>query len=475
MGDKSKPTIFLLQSVRILLSAVLLTASFLFIELRVFDPLMLSVMMLVVFSFLWFFEFYFSCHRFFCLPPAYYVLTMFFYVFLSGVVYFLFQLEGATQFTVSDYYILRGIWYTQLSIQVLWIAFYLFPDRPILEPLGLRANYVPMGVVYVFLLAFVCSFLISIATGNFGYTAGTENIGASNLLRYGLSCGPIAIVLLTIFHSNSYSQRQFLYGVIIANMLVGALFGSKSSMVTPLFVFILTSYMCGGVINWRLLFAVVGAIALAYVIIEPFRIFYEVTGGDTLTLSGLLQIFITAQEVTDGVEFNYLQSFLTRINYATAVGKAIEYADVNNYYRSSEWLHVLLSPAYGFIPRFLWESKPLADFGIWASVNIFDLPDTTHTGILPAAYSYLVARGPAIILFFSLYGVLQRLVFNMFYISRSLLPVYIYFYYFVVYPSYPVWTSVSSFIQSLIMLGAVFFVVAVGRLLLSPYHRSRLS
>ena len=106
------------------------------------------------------------------------------------------------------------------------------------------------------------------------------------------------------------------------------------------------------------------------------------------------------------------------------------YDPITGYFRDEEWLHLLKSPLYGLIPRFIWETKPLADFGIWVSVNIFDLPATTHTGILPMAYSYLVYRLPGIIIFFTLYALIQRAAFNLFFISRGFLPIYIYFYAF---------------------------------------------
>jgi hypothetical protein len=451
------------QFFRIIASVTVLTATYLTLLLQLVDVDILFWMIVISFLSLTWLEYKFSRHPFFSLPPTYYSLTMAFYIFLSGIFYFSFDQSETTQFYVTDEFIFLAGWYTLASIQILWIGFYLFSDRRyhLLNKLGFKA--VPMWLINFFVCVFLLSFVVGVNTGNFGYVADQDNLGATNFIRFGLQFGLIAIALLAIFHYESKNNRRYLYAIVVINMLVGVLFGSKSAVVTPLLILILTNYLCGRKLKLSLVFGVLGAIIMAYLLIEPFRIYYEMGGGSSLTVSELVNTFYAARSLSEGSETNYVESFFTRISYVTAVGKTIEFAEINGYYRNGEWRDVLLSPLYGAIPRFIWESKPLADFGLWASANIFELPPTTHTGILPAGYSYLVFRLPGILIFFLLYGIIQRFGFNLFFLSRGLMPVYIYFYLFALYPSYPVWTSISTFTQSIILTFSILFLAALFR------------
>jgi len=408
-------------------------------------------------------------HRFFVLPPAYFSLYMLLSLFLPGIHYYYFDAKAGAQFMVSDYYVNLGAWYTLVAVQVLWIAFYALPAVSYRSFSKFEINSVPIWLIHLFVIISVASFFIGLSTGTFGYVANPENVGMLGFVRLGINFGLLAIILLTIYHTHLTWSRRYLYAVIAINMAIGLAFGSKSTVVSPIIIYILSLYMSGRQIGKASLVSTVVAIALAYTLVEPFRIYYDLfASGRQLSISELIEAFVSAREYIKGDEANYIVAFLDRMNYLTVLGRTIEYADLNNYYRSEEWGHLLLSPLYGVVPRFIWESKPLADFGLWTSVNIFDLPATTHTGITPQGYSYLVMRLPGVILLFTLYGLIQKTTFNMFFLNGRLIPVYLYFYYIVIFPSYPTWTAISSFVQTLVL---TIFLLA----LFKPYQKSAIS
>ena len=462
---------FYIQLLRLLITSITLITTYSMITLQLLEPLVLVLIIVLCLILLTWFE-YKNCDTgFLCLPPAFYTLNMTVLIFSSGVFYFVFEQSGTTQFYVEDEFIVLSVWYTLASVQILWIGFYSLPARPYTTFSKLGFSSVPMWLINFFLLLSLVSFLVGVSTGTYGYTANQDNVKLVGLVRYGVMSGLLSIIFLAIFHYEDPKKRRYLYLVVGFNAALGVFFGSKSAVVQPLIILMLTNYMCGRAVKLSTVFIFALAVAGSFLIIEPFRVLYDLTGGD-INFNQLLSMFVVAQDVTAGLELDYIESFFRRVSYVTAVGKTIEFSDVTGYYRSQEWKDLLLSPLYGAIPRLIWESKPLADFGLWASVNIFDLPPTTHTGILPVGYAYLVFRFPGIVIFFLLYGIIQRIGFNMFFVSRNLIPVFIFFYLFVLYPSYPVWTSVSSFVKMLVVAcPLLFFAAMFGNRVIWRDHR----
>lgn len=439
---------------RIFLSFFGLIITYSFIVQELINHIALIGLMFTIFiGFVWL-EFKASKSTFFALPPAYFSLFMFLKIFLSALIFYLFDRKNITQFLVEDKYIVWAVWYTLLAIQVLWITFYSFPSKPIKTFNKLGFISMPIWTVHVSVIIYIIALLVGVQTGHFGYISRAENINYESYIRYGLSFGLLSIIIGTIYHFNSPGARKYLYLLIAINMCTGILSGSKTNVVNPLLIFAFTNYICGRKMGIGVIILFVFGIVLGFSLIEPFRIYYELINRiDVVTIPKLITLFITATEYQyRGEGANYISAFIERFNYITVLGRSIEFADTSGYYVEGEWEHLLKSPLYGVVPRFLWESKPLANFGLWASVNIFDLNATTHTGITPQGYSYLVLRTPGVILFFIMYGIIQRIGYNMFYLNKKLLPVFIYFYFYVLYPSYPTWTAISTYIQASIVI-----------------------
>ena len=453
------------QFFRILISAFALTATYLAITLELGNANVLAWLISVCFLICLWFEYRHSRHLFFSLPPTYFCLFMFVNIFLSGLVYYWFDRAEIVQFLVPDEFIIMGLWYTFVAIQILWIGFYILPSRPYRTFSKLYIQTIPLWVVHLLMLIFVVSFIIAVNNNMFGYVADNEKNEWLGTVKYGISCGLVAVIALTIYHNDSQKLRFYLYSVIAANMAVGLLFGSKSTAITPILLYILTNYLLGRKVRMRVIVIFFLAIAMAYAVIEPFRIYFDTIGatGANFSVSSLISFFFAAKDATEGTETAYLQSFIRRMDYATPVGKTLEFAHLTGTYLNDQWQHLAMSPLYGLIPRFIWDTKPLADFGLWASVHIFDLPRNTHTGITPQGFAYLVLRLPGIILFFLLYGLIQRIAFNSFYLARGLLPVYIYFYFFILFPPFPIWTAISAYIQALVIVIPILFISAVFR------------
>ena len=453
------------QFYRILFSAFVLATSYLAITLELGNAEVLLWIITICFLICLWFEYLHSKYLFFSLPPTYFCLFMFFNIFISGLVYYFFNRVTVTQFYVQDEFILMGAWYTLVAIQTLWISFYILPNRPYRIFSKLYIATIPLWVVNFLMVIFLVSFVIGVNNDMFGYAADNEKNEWLGTLRYGISLGLVAIIALTIYHFDSLKMRLYLYFVIGANMFVGVLFGSKSTVMVPIIIYILTNYLQGRKIGmWAIVSFFVGLV-FAYAAVEPFRLYFEAIGaaGTSYSVTSLVEFFFAAKDATEGMETDYIEALVRRLNYATMLGKTIEFALFTGTYLSDQWQHLAMSPLYGLIPRFIWDTKPLADFGLWVSVHIFDLPPTTHTGITPQGFAYLVLRLPGIVLFFLLYGLIQRIAFNSFFLTRDLLPVYIYFYFFIIFPPYPIWTAISTYVQALVIVIPVLIISTVFR------------
>ena len=117
------------QVLRILVSLLVSMITYTLVISEFLDSQFIFWIITLSFILLTLFEIRSSRHPFFSLPPAYYSLTMAFYIFLSGIIYFVLDEQSTTQFFVRDKYVILSAWYTLVSIQILWIGFYIFPDK----------------------------------------------------------------------------------------------------------------------------------------------------------------------------------------------------------------------------------------------------------------------------------------------------------------------------------------------------------
>lgn len=393
-------------------------------------------------------------HPFLVLPPAVFSLYCFVNNMLSGALYFAFDQQGVSQFHVRDESVVRGTWYTLVAVQVLWTSFYLLPDQKVRLFGRTEVRDIPGFVIATLTGVAVLAFVIGVSIGAYGYTADQEKAELLSYIRFGVSLGLLAIVLTVVYRYDTQGSRVLLYWLVAANFLMGLAYGSKSMALLPVLLVIVSLYFTGRKINKTHWMAAAAALVAAYMIVEPFRIYYESVRGkvDLLDVKKLAAAYSEALKQEEGRETNYTMAFIERNSYVVPLAKTLEFADMTNYYREEEWGDLALSPLYAVVPRFVWESKPLADFGSWASVHIFGIMETTHTGITPQGYAYLVLRFEGIMLFFLLYGIIQRFVFNLLYLNSSFIAFYILLYLEIGYPAVVPWTYVAGTLKSLVFI-----------------------
>lgn len=449
-----------MQKTRFALYALLSGAGWVWTQWEPVSPLFTQAGLGVLFLIGAIFEARVATHRLLVLPPAVFMAYSFLNNMVGGLWYFATNQKAVAQFAVEDASILRGSWYTLVAVQVLWLGFHALPERRVAVPGAAQPGRIPLlliqGLVGISLFAFVTA----VQMNAFGYAADPTKVTYLSYLRFGINLGWLAIILIAVYEYEDPGRRRLLHLLLAGYFLMGLLYGSKSMAVMPVLLTIVALYASGRKVGRKYVIVAAIGISLAYAVIEPFRVYFETAGAgqETKTVKELAGMYVAAQDVAQDMEGSHTAAFLERMSYAIPLAKTLEFADGTGYHHTEEWRLLAFSPLYGVIPRLVWPSKPEAKFGAWASVHIFGLEDTTHTGITPQGYAYLVARLPGVILFFLLFGLIQRMVFNLLYLNRAFLPFFLLVFFDVGYPVSP-WTFVAGNLQSLLLMSPLLFLV----------------
>jgi hypothetical protein len=281
-------------------------------------------------------------------------------------------------------------------------------------------------VLYAFLAISLIARLLEINLGVYGYSATYDQlIAGANYKQYlsmAESLGELALVgvAMQCFATpfSSHSDRQLLWLVTGYEVFFGFLSGFKSAVIIPLVIVGVVSYSQRNRFpRWLIPAVLVGLIA-AYAVIEPFRVARNEDAGFAGTnLSSIVATMSSADRISadDGGEnVSTWLSVLSRTNLTYIASLGIEYASENTLPDGSpEFLkNIILAPVHAFIPRFLWDTKPLQIDGLWYTNEVMGLDFYSSTGMSPFTYLNFAGGFLAVVLGFLFVGFLQRGLFD---------------------------------------------------------------
>lgn len=261
----------------------------------------------------------------------------------------------------------------------------------------------------------------SISAGLYGYggDSSAEQLAATGSYTQYLSLangvGMLALVLSALSYysmkRNSASTALFAMSFSV-ELMFGLLSGMKSAIVMPFVVPIICAYMARGRVSKVWLGYFVGALVMAYAIVEPFRAARGAEAG-VLTSSGAIVELLLADKPQDrqASETSVIWRILARGNVTYVGSLGIDYADANAELSSTSpaFLEDLfLAPAHALIPRAIWTGKPLGELGYWYTQEVMGLQLFSSTGMGPLTYLYFAGGATAVVVFFFLLGILQR-------------------------------------------------------------------
>lgn len=282
-------------------------------------------------------------------------------------------------------------------------------------------------VLYACLAISLIAKLWAIKLGVYGYSSTYDQlIAAANYTQYFAmadSLGKLALVgvALQCFATPHASrvERQLLWLVLGYEIAFGFLSGMKSAVVMPFIIVGIVYYSQRNRFPRWLIPAVVVGLMAAYAVIEPFRAARNESAGFVGTSIGsIVSTMASASSVNaDGGDERASTSLsvFARSNLTYIGSLGIAYAANHNELPAGSPAFlgdIILAPANAVIPRFLWDSKPLQNIGLWYTNQVMGLDLYSSTAMSPFTYLNFAGGPLAVILGFLLVGVLQRGLFD---------------------------------------------------------------
>ncbi len=280
--------------------------------------------------------------------------------------------------------------------------------------------------------------LLQVSLGVYGYNSEMEQLyGLANYREYmelAVSLGRVALIgcALSLFSrpKNNLTRKILLIGILALEVLFGFLSGFKGQVIMPLLIVGLCYYAIKGHMPKKAVIASLGLIALAYIVIEPYRVVrYSDPTFQNRNVVNIGSVMVNQLRGAQGAENRvvneprlYFLSFVSRLNSTAQTARSIQYMDESGLPNNApEFLNnLLLVPLHAVVPRVLLPTKPLQNIGLWFANEVME-QDTEITSIAmsPIGYLYFGGGGPLVFFGFFLIGMLQQVVYKRFWLAGS--------------------------------------------------------
>jgi hypothetical protein len=264
--------------------------------------------------------------------------------------------------------------------------------------------------------------LVQIKLGVFGYSSNYDRLielgSITQYLSLASGLGSLALVLASLqLYGQPPVARKFTWFIAaLSNELIfGLLSGFKSALVLPFLIAAICQYLRVGRVSkyWPLL--AVAGVLVGYAVIEPFRVARNLD----LDFSGtsLVEIVRTLSGSVGDASAAAVESaplilaVASRVNLSYIASFGVDFADANPSLPdgSPEFLqNILLAPLHAWIPRLIWESKPLGNLGLWYNQVVMEKDHFSSTAMGPLDYLYFAGGPVAVFLGFFFVGIVQR-------------------------------------------------------------------
>lgn len=319
-----------------------------------------------------------------------------------------------------------------LSVFAMWIGYstklgirlYNFILRfPIKFKKYFSSSFIPnMGIIYLIFGFSIAARLYAIDLGIYGYAQTKEQLTASLGIAYillsltELTKLCLLIVSLGYFRNHKNFNYKFAFFLILTVEIgFGILSGMKSAVIMPFVLSFITYYLVNNKIHKGFIVSIVIFITIAYVVIEPFRMIRMKDLNFQSSPAYITDTMIDAYFLNKNTKVGYgseniLERIISRNAYLLNVSKSIQFSDERGLGENDPdfFEKIYTIPLQTFIPRLIWESKPVEDQAGWFSVNLWGSTSTSAVAMTPIGFLYFAGGFTFIILGFFLIGILQK-------------------------------------------------------------------
>lgn len=280
------------------------------------------------------------------------------------------------------------------------------------------------NLVLSFIILSILSRILAIYLGIFGYAQDPDiikdlsafDLPLNILGELGKFC--LLIVSLAYFSSPENKKYKIIFlMILVVELFFGILSGMKIGLMMPFVILLFTNYLINKKLKKTYFFYFLIATALAYAIIEPFRVlrWYDPNFKSTpgYILSTFTEAYSLSQKIGLGqaefAENVFLAAFM-RTNYVIEIAKAKEYED-NVGLKDDDpdfKFNLFASPLIALVPRALWPDKPIQSLGNWFTRKVWGWDIESSTAMTPFGFLYFAGGIPFIIFFLFIVGIMQE-------------------------------------------------------------------
>lgn len=359
--------------------------------------------------------------------------------------------------------ILRSLMYTNLGLHCVLLGYNiikLFKFNLIKTNVYIKKIKIfPLFILYFFAI------LALISTGNYGITEqlSEESRGYVTILTSLAQFGIFGLIFLVYYYPES---KKLIFLVTSIFFLFGLLSGMKESAIMPIVVVAVTYYFKTRVVSKKLIVFGIVLFSITFSIVTSFRNAYLSNGRKELSsIKDLTSTYV--KSASDGADkkYNYYklsssEMLFSRLNYSTAFGKIITHTEKNGFFMpyDSHPIHILASPFYAILPRFLVFFKPSSNFGKYVTSEIYGYKSGKYSiGISQTGYAYLWNGITGIIILMTFVGMFQALFYKLLYTNYT--PIYIFLFLINIYVGDAIWSYTVPFFRFTLIMLIIYYLL----------------
>lgn len=270
----------------------------------------------------------------------------------------------------------------------------------------------------------VISRLLQIRFGVFGYSSNYDQLvamgGVTQYLSMGASLGSLALIVASLdyfsLRESVRAAKAKLVIILLIEVAFGVLSGFKSQIVMPFIVVGACKYLCTKSIPKAWIGWFFAALVLAYAVVQPFRVARNTDSSfQGTSVSEIVDLLLVSRDdaVSPQNSNPVWISFIARSSLSYIGSLGVEYKDsVESLPEGSPrfLVNIAFAPAYAFIPRLIWKSKPTGDLGLWYTQVVMGLDSYSSTAMSPVTYLYFAGGAIAVFIGFMCLGIFQKLI-----------------------------------------------------------------
>jgi hypothetical protein len=319
-----------------------------------------------------------------------------------------------------------------------------------------HVNFITISILFIFSLsAFIIMNLLNI----YGYNSNKESLGIyinyRYLLHLALNVDYIILIILTLllFKEKQRIKFKFFYlFFLIIFLLFGIFSGFKSDIFVPILTIFVIFYILKNKFSFKFFFITIFFTYFSYYPIEYLR--KNISAIETKkTFSNFQENINIYSKYFNKIEnLNDTKTYLSEFkNNTIRIGQRLNnfkesililnFIDLNpDLLENSEtpkFLNsILISPITAIVPRIIWNNKPINQEGEWATnilykyyakkFNIEYVHVEGSTSMSSFLYLYFAGGIFIVFLFYFFLGILQNIIFNLFYPGKFFSPTLIF-------------------------------------------------